>query len=207
VSSLRKTLLDVAHERARGSVFERLMGPSVVSEVSRIKVNVARIDSKVTAPISSSTTTVVKPKPVTITSKTTPMGGHQTTGRYYSVSLDFCLAANPDPVLRNVPSPALTAQEKADWGTGYSNPLVGIKKSCVYCVRVKIDQLGVDPPFGGYKLQWVVPTGWVYADGLTSKIMYVEVASNPLIVVRKFRSPLVKVKTAVFRVIPLEWYP
>lgn len=208
----RTQLLALAHERERTTSFAPLLsapGPALATQTSQMQSQMELIYGTTQAkPISPSKTSSATSKDVNITYQSTAsQSGYQPTGRYYSVKLDFALAKNPDPILKNVPSPALTDQEKLDWGTGFHNPLVNPHKNCVYCVRCTIDQLGVDPPYGGYKLRWVLPTGWGYADGIEGKDMYVEVSSNPLIVVRKFRSPTSTIKNSVFRVLVIGWYP
>ena len=166
-------------------------------------------DPKTTVTTTSKTTSKVKT--VNITAQVRTMGGYRSDGLYYGIDIGFAIARMPTHggVVTGgpaVPSPVLTQEEKDNWGTGFCNPLVNPHKNCIYVVRAKISQLTVDPLIGGFKLQWVPPAEWGWADGLT-RLMYVEATSNPLYVARLFRSPLHTITNSVFRVLVLERYP
>jgi hypothetical protein len=202
-AAAREVLLQTAAEKVKG-------GTSFEGYALKGIWDIVRAQQKKTADLatiySKTATTTADVPDINITARDRSIARFQKSGRYYGITLDFALAKNPDPILKNVPSPALTAQEKLDWGVGFGSPLVNPKKNCIYVVRATISQLGGEPPFGGYYLHWISPTGWLRADGLGSH-MYVECSSNPLLVARKYRSPLTAVTNAVFVVNVLAFYP
>lgn len=199
----RQALLDAVYKSERTTSFDRMLVMDTIYDKVKANDTVTKAVVAAVKPKASTTTAKAKPADVNVTGK--PYGSttrFQPNGFYFATTLDFALAKQGT----NVPSPALTADEKADWGVGFGNPLVNPKKNCIYVVRATIDQLRVDPMIGGFKLQWIAPSGWVIADGKPA-IMYVEASSNPLRIARKYRSPNTTIKNVVFRVRVLAWYP
>lgn len=186
--STRSELIQALKERKKKSSFETILVDSiyrvVADEKKKTKATAKKVDRLVTG------------KPFGTLVKFQP------NGFYFEVVLDFALAKQGT----NVPVPKLTPEEKADWGTGFGNPLVNPKRNCIYVVRARVDQLRVDPMIGGFRLKWIPPAGWVKADPLPLT-HYLESASNPILLARKFRSPSYKQKNIVFRVQILSWYP
>lgn len=198
-SGARRVLVQSIYTATRKSSFEKILVNSIYRKVAT-NTSTAK---KTTAAVKKTQAAVKKIADTQVTGAPTgSLVKFQPNGFYFSASLDFALAAQE----YNVPSPALTAEEKTDWGTGYGNPLVNPKKNCIYVVRVKLDQLRVDPMMGGFKLEWTVPAGWTKLDSLPMT-HYVEAASNPLLVARKFLSPATPPANVVFRVRVLSWYP
>lgn len=202
----RQELLNLIRAEERATSFDRMLNSS--SLYDKMKENakkVKKIEKKVDPPKPKTSAKAKKPD-INVTGKQTGSTTRfQPNGYYFSVKLDFALAAQMSGD-GYTPSPALTADEKADWGTGFGNPLVNPKKNCIYVVRATIDQLRVDPMIGGFRLQWIAPSGWAIVDGKLS-IINVEASSNPILIARKYRSPGTKMKNVVFRVRVLAWYP
>lgn len=161
------------------------------------------------ATTSSTTTTkkatTAKKADVTVSSKP-----YTAAGYYYDVALDFALGAQRDKFVpsppTNTPSPALTDDEKAEWGRNWAKDLVNPKKDCVYHVRCKVTQMRFDPLIGGFRLKWVVPSGWRIIDG-QPLTLYVEATSNPLCITRKVLSPNATIRNAAFVVKVLQLFP
>jgi hypothetical protein len=115
-------------------------------------------------------------------------------GMYYSLSMDFALGKQDPKILkpfkRGVPKPALTAAETAEsaWGRAWANPLVDPSTNALYLIRVRIDQLKIEPLMAGFTLKWTLPAGWLWADGHPATVS-IEVVSNPLIIIRRVISP------------------
>lgn len=207
--------------RTRTSSFSTVTAPSnIYSSNAQVKNAIETIPYiyKPT-PTTTTTTTTGGTKPSTTTRPKVDINirgkNWEGKGYYYQVSMDFALGINfnegdkylPKPV-KNIPKPSLTAEEKANWGLGYGNPLVNPRNWCEYLVRVQIFQPTRDLLIRGYELQWFAPTGWSFVDGQPLK-MLVEVTSDPCVIIRKVMSP----KTAkipnnvVFRVAVLKVYP
>jgi hypothetical protein len=72
----------------------------------------------------------------------------------------------------------------------YSSTLTTDKPSTYYLVRAQITQHVGTPQIQGFMIAWSLPSGWYWADGL-STYSYEESVSNPLPVIRKVKSPLV----------------
>lgn len=194
--STRQDLLDLIYTNSRTSSFDGLLIDSIYKQTANAQKSAASAKK-------AADKAAKKAPDVNVTGAAAgTLVKFQPNGFYFSVTLDFALAAQGS----NHPSPVLTADEKANWGTGFGNPLVNPKKNCVYVVRAKIDQLRVDPMIGGFKIQWTAPVGWVKVDPLPLT-MYVEASSNPLMISRKWRSPNATLKNVVFRAKIVAWYP
>lgn len=204
----RAQILTLLRKEVRTSAFERLTVNSIYDKLAAAE---KKATTAATASSSNAKTTKAKPD--------INIGGgasadaqyrYQPNGMYFSVAITFALAKqgtkSPSGGSQGTVSPALTTEEKADWGTGFGNPLVNPKKNAIYVVRATISQLRTDPMIGGFKLKWTAPAGWSRWDPLPMT-MLVEASSNPLIISRKFKAPSTKVKNAVFRCQVIGWYP
>ncbi|MGV0985002.1 MAG: hypothetical protein ACOYB2_10635 [Limnohabitans sp.] len=202
--------MELIYNRPRDTAFGRLTNVNTVySQLAATQKTANATAAAVKPKASSSSTTSSTKKELTISGTSTgTLVKFQPNGFYFGVKLDFALAKQePFGSVTPAPSPGLSADEKADWGTGFGNPLVGPKKNCVYVVRATIDQLRVDPMIGGFKLKWVIPAGWRAMDPMPLDGMLVEASSNPILLARKFISPNTKIKNVVFRVLVTAWYP
>lgn len=183
--------------------FPRIIWP--INPLDQIKVVSAQVTSlyNVVAPIPKSEGNVaaagvfvVEKKGVTDTQKVP----YKPDGQYYSLDIAFALAKQDQKVRTKfkrtaAPKPALTKEETAEdaWGRWRGSTLVNPSTSTLYLIRVRVNQLRIEPLLAGFKLRWTLPPGWLWADGYGS-LTVVEVVSNPLVVIRRVISPTTLVK-------------
>ncbi len=196
---LRQELLDIAARHTKATSFSRqLAQQATIYDRQKAQQDLLqRLYSG--APVTPAPgTEAAKAKTlseVKIVAKLPRGQGFQPSGRYFSISIDFALG----PQGSNVPSPALDADERDDWGNYFGNPLVNPHKSTIYMVRATVSQLRTEPLLGGLILRWVRPTGWTWADGQGVQIP-VQVASNPLVMTRLVLSPSTTIVSTGFAV-------
>ena len=75
-----------------------------------------------------------------------------------------------------------------DDGRSFVNPLVSPVGNRLVQIRCSIAQYQVEPRVKGFRLDWFVPDGWSWRDGL-GVTTYEQVVSNPLVVTRVMLSP------------------
>jgi hypothetical protein len=145
----------------------------------------------------TTTTTIVKTTP-SITGK-----GFDPKGHYYNLDVSFALGDQKHGTGVVKPAgpvkPALTADEKANIGMSYGNPLVNPHGNCVYYVMLKLSQLKPEPLMGGFTLKWIAPPGWKWCDLLKDSYP-VQTSSNPLVLIRSVISPPKPAKGTGFQV-------
>ena len=81
-----------------------------------------------------------------------------------------------------------TLDFSTDDGRTFSAPAIGITGNTVVQLRLQLSQYQVNPPVRGWALNWYLPAGWVWLDGLGTTT-YEEAVSNPMVVTRPTRSP------------------
>lgn len=91
-----------------------------------------------------------------------------------------------------------------DDGRTFSSPAVGILGNAIVQIRLSLSQYQTDSPIHAYKLEWYLPNGWVWTDGLGTTT-YDEAVSNPMVVTRVSRSPT-NPQPVGFRVLIAERY-
>jgi len=99
----------------------------------------------------------------------------------------------------------ITVSFALDNTDGYSEPLTSVEGNRLYQVRMALAQYQAWPPVRGWGLEWRLPAGWVFTDGLGNQT-YDVFNSNPMIITRIVRSPVNPVPAA-FRIIVFAKYP
>lgn len=87
----------------------------------------------------------------------------------------------------------------------YSEPLPSVEGNRLYQIRVALAQYQAVPLTMGWALQWALPVGWTFFDGLPA-VTYEEFVSNPTIVTRMLLSPVAPVP-AGFQITVVGKYP
>ena len=87
----------------------------------------------------------------------------------------------------------------------YSEPLPAALGNRVYQVRMALAQYQAFPLVMGWGIEWLLPTGWAFADAL-GPITYEEFVSNPMVVTRMVRSPA-NPQPAGFQMVVVAKYP
>jgi hypothetical protein len=87
----------------------------------------------------------------------------------------------------------------------YSEPLPSVEGNRLYQIRMALAQYQAYPLVMGWALEWHLPTGWVWIDGLGATT-YEEFVSNPTVVTRMMRSP-VNPAPAGFQILVVGRYP
>ena len=204
---LRQELLDIAARSTKQTSFARQLAqqPTIYDRQLSSQSWLQYLSGLMVPPPDTAITSAAKAQQaadVKIVAKLPRGQGFQPSGRYFSISIDFALG----PQGSNVPSPALDADERDDWGNYFGNPLVNPHKSTIYMVRATVSQLRTEPLLGGLILRWVRPTGWAWADGQGVQIP-VQVASNPLVMTRLVLSPSTTIVSTGFAVSVVAQYP
>lgn len=92
-----------------------------------------------------------------------------------------------------------------DDGQSFSATMFNITGNRVFQWRCQFGQLQAEPLLHGVALQWLLPTGWVFTDGI-GVTTYEECVSNPTVITRTIRSPS-NPQPAAFEVDVLALYP
>ena len=123
-----------------------------------------------------------------------PGNKYSPDGQYYSLIMDFALGNIQDKAAgqfmdpKFIRTPKLSADEIANWGTGWGNPLVDPSTQTPYLMRIRITQHRVEPLLSGFRYLITYPPLWQLVDGRPAWD-WVEASSNPLIIIRIFISP------------------
>jgi hypothetical protein len=198
VSSTAKKPLNYDPKSPKQTRFPRIMWP--VNPLDQIKSTSAQVEGlyNIVAPepsldanVAAAGIFIVQKKGVTDTQKIP----YKPDGHYYSLDMDFALG-HPDNKVKakygrtGAAVPPLTAEETADtaWGRWRGSSLVDPSTNTIYLVRVRVQQLRIEPLLAGFRLRWTKPPGWLWADGYATNTI-VEVVSNPLVIIRRVISP------------------
>ena len=194
---LRQELLDIAARSTKQTSFSRQLAqqPTIYDRQLSSQSWLQYLAGLMVPPPDTPAAAAKQAADVSIVAKLPRGQGFNPAGYYFGISVDFALG----PQGSNVPSPALDATERDEWGLSFGNPLVNPHKSTIYMVRATVSQLRVEPLLGGLILRWVRPTGWAWADGQGVQIP-VQVASNPLVVTRLVLSPSTTITNTGFSV-------
>ena len=112
----RQEILELLRSQPRPSSFERMTTTSFYDHIAATSKVTSAVAAKLApAPTTSAATSKAKAPPVTGGSRTALK--YQASAKYYAIEIKFALAKNPDPILRNVPSPVLTTEAAENWGT------------------------------------------------------------------------------------------
>jgi len=201
---LRQELLDIAARSTKQTSFSRQLAqqPTIYDRQLVSQSWLQYLAGLMVPPPETPAAAAKQAADVSIVAKLPKGQGFNPAGYYFGISVDFALG----PQGSNVPSPALDATERDEWGLSFGNPLVNPHKNTIYMVRATVSQLRVEPLLGGLILRWVRPTGWAWADGQGVQIP-VQVASNPLVVTRLVLSPSSTIVNTGFSVSVVAEYP
>ena len=201
---LRQELLDIAARSTKQTSFSRQLAqqPTIYDRQLVSQSWLQYLAGLMIPPPETPAAAAKQAADVSIVAKLPRGQGFNPAGYYFGISVDFALG----PQGSNVPSPALDATERDEWGLSFGNPLVNPPKSTIYMVRATVSQLRVEPLLGGLILRWVRPTGWAWADGQGVQIP-VQVASNPLVVTRLVLSPSTTIVNTGFSISVVAQYP
>ena len=201
---LRQELLDIAARSTKQTSFSRQLAqqPTIYDRQLSSQTWLQYLAGLMVPPPETPAAAAKQAADVSIVAKLPRGQGFNPAGYYFGISVDFALG----PQGSNVPSPALDATERDEWGLSFGNPLVNPHKSTIYMVRATVSQLRVEPLLGGLILRWVRPTGWAWADGQGVQIP-VQVASNPLVVTRLVLSPSTTIVNTGFSISVVAQYP
>lgn len=204
----RNALLDLAKEATKRTSFSRqLAQQATIYDRQRSQQRLIQDLAGAVAPPPGTDAAKAKTlADVKIVAQLPKGHGFNPAGYYHHIAVDFSLG----PQGNNVPSPAFTTQDEKDerdaWGTTWEKDLINPRKSTVYMVRATLSQLRVEPLVGGFILRWVRPVGWTWVDGQAVQIP-VQVASNPLVMIRLVLSPSTTIIKAGFTVSVKAQYP
>ena len=188
----REALLEIAAQRSRATSFNRQLAqqPTLYDHQRSQSRLIDNLAGAVAPPPGSAAAKAKAVADVKIVSKLPRGRGFNPAGYYHHLDINFALG----PQGSNVPSPAFSTQDEKDerdaWGTIWQKDLINPRKSTVYMVRATLSQLRVEPLLGGFILHWVRPVGWVWVDGQSTDIP-IQVASNPLVMIRLVLTPAV----------------
>lgn len=99
----------------------------------------------------------------------------------------------------------LEVQFSPDDGYTFDAPLVQPLPDRLFQIRLRFSQhVGERDMLRGTGIEWILPTGWTFADGLDA-VLYDECVSNPMVVTRLIRSPAAVIP-AGFRLVVTSTY-
>ncbi len=81
-----------------------------------------------------------------------------------------------------------TLDFSTDDGHTFSSPAINVTGASPVQIRLSLSQYQVQPLIRGWGLDWYLPTGWVWLDGLGTRT-YEETNSNPTVITRVAQSP------------------
>lgn len=192
----RAALLDVASWKAKQTSFPKQLapGPTILTVTKKNTTSIQQLQAVITNP--------PKPKDITIVAKLPKGTGFHPDGYYFGEKVTFALG----PQSTNTPSPALDPAEYKDWGRHFSDSITNPGHDTIYMVRYELIQPRVEPLLGGFIFHFIRPLNWAWADGQSTDIP-VQVASNPVILVRLVKSPTGTIVNTGFTVRVKAFYP